>query len=403
MALKLYGNAWCPYSQRVRIVAVEKNIPVHYIHVPLGADVPTWFKQINPRGTTPVLSVAGGIIADSMRIAQYLDSAFPPPHALFPQRSGIRADIREFVNLVDHFAVKGMQALKADDFESHRLGFEDTMQELETRLVAHSQGPFFLGTNFSLADVAIIPFLDRFRHGFPVFCGLEPFAEWPRLRNLLHEAEHRMSVLETRLTRQESLEALEQVIGRKHREHRPLVRVETNSVTDARLWVAAAMSAVSADLERVPAGSPKDARVCYNARRIHHPTNAMMFLLESFGSPLLPESAFDEARAGSIIDAADAAIVALDEHRQGLVADGKLKGAIQALEALVIGPFAVGDDLTFADAVLAPLTSKYCALYRRRIVQEPLPRKLQAIHDYAMQDSTIRTALEAISPNLMWS
>ncbi len=63
----------------------------------------------------------------------------------------------------------------------------------EKVLAAKSAGPFFLGETFSFADVAILPFLDRYRYKLLAFRGVDFLANAPRLRGLLAAAEQRES------------------------------------------------------------------------------------------------------------------------------------------------------------------------------------------------------------------
>ncbi len=63
----------------------------------------------------------------------------------------------------------------------------------ERALVAKSNGPYFLGETFSFADIALAPFVDRFRYTLPALRGVDVFANAPRLRGLMAAIEQRES------------------------------------------------------------------------------------------------------------------------------------------------------------------------------------------------------------------
>ena len=377
MALKLYGNLVCPYVQRARIVAMEKNIPMQFVTIAPGAPAPKWFAAINPKMTVPTLNVAGEFITESMRIAEYLDASFPAPNSLFPPRSTTRADIREFVQIVDAFAVVGVRAMAEPDFKAVRPELDMMVRRLDQAMAQHGPGPYFLGTTFSLADVALIPFLDRFRHGFPAFCHYEPFVAAPRLRAFLSEAENRMSFIDTRMSRNETLRELEKTVGRTCSMPRAVVRVRPGDVTDARILVAAALGNVDIELRSI-----KDVampRMSHQNRDIFDATNAMLMLLESADSSLIPESNLQRAQAHCCVDDAAGLPALLEEASlsdQEARTTKALEDVSKGLKQLLRGNYVLGSNVCFADCVLAPIADGAHRLSKRRGVPVDVPQAL---------------------------
>lgn len=198
MSVKLFWNKICPFVQRAWIVAVEKNIPVELVYVPLDQDTPEWYAKINPNGTVPTLQHGDRIVFESNLIAQYLDDTFEPKQSLFPGSAFDRHRIRFFLEQVGEFVGYAYGFLMDSKGEGKQADFEWNVNNLEKLLVEQSSGPFFLGDTFSLADIALIPFLDRFRHTLYAYAnGYDLFASAPRLKRLLDAAQLRPSVFKT--------------------------------------------------------------------------------------------------------------------------------------------------------------------------------------------------------------
>jgi len=197
MSIKLYWNKVCPFVHRAWIAALEKKVPVELVYVPLGGEMPEWYKQINPRETIPTLQTGNTFIYESNLIAQYLDDAFEPKQSLFPGSAYDRHRIRFFMEQVGGFVGAAYSYLR-DPSDEKQTGLKHNIAGLEKLLIEQSEGPFFLGQAFTLADIAIVPFLDRFRHTLFAYCnGFDLFATAPRLKALLDAAYLRPSVFQT--------------------------------------------------------------------------------------------------------------------------------------------------------------------------------------------------------------
>lgn len=196
MSVTLYWNKICPFVQRAWITLIEKRVAFELVYVPLSGGTPAWYHEINPRGTVPTLKHGDRIVFESNLIAQYVDDTFDPKQSLFPGSAYDRHRVRFFLEQVGEFVGS------AYGFLSDRAGkdeFEANVKNLEKLLAEQSpSGPFFLGDTFSLADIALVPFLDRFRHTLFAFVdGYDIFASAPRLKALHAAATLRPSVFQT--------------------------------------------------------------------------------------------------------------------------------------------------------------------------------------------------------------
>jgi glutathione S-transferase len=185
-ALTLISHHLCPYVQRVAITLTEKRVPAERIYIDL-ADKPDWFTRISPLGKVPLLRVGDDVLFESAAICEFLEEAYPQ-HPLHPQDTLQRARHRGWIEFAS--------ATLADIW-----GFETARDEAVTRgkaqelhhkfsqveaALGHAKlddGPYFVGSVFSLVDAAFAPafrYFDLFDTiaDFGIFHGLERVLTW---------------------------------------------------------------------------------------------------------------------------------------------------------------------------------------------------------------------------------
>lgn len=206
-ATQLYVHKVCPFAHRAYIAALEKGAlqsgAIELVEVPLPT--PEWYNnEVNPRHQVPALKLPDGrSIPESLVVVQYIDEAFPGV-SLTPADLKDRADARVFVSDLDNFIGGLYKILREKDAVKREDLVKSTAEDvayLEKVLTAKSAGPFFLGQTFSFADVAILPFLDRFRYTLQELRGVDFLANAPRLRGLLAAAEQRESFKQSSQTK----------------------------------------------------------------------------------------------------------------------------------------------------------------------------------------------------------
>jgi glutathione S-transferase len=201
MAYKLYNAPQSTCSQRVRFVLNTKRLPFAEVKLNLldGDQLKPDYLKLNPNGVVPTLDHDGAIVTDSTVITEYLDEV--EPHASFtPEHPVLRARMRALMHFMDEMPAPAVriptynlaflpryQKMSREDFvamaESKPLrkefmlkmgqsGFpKDEMDAALGRLrrtyermdaeIEKSGGPWLLGKNISLADVAAMPALVR--------------------------------------------------------------------------------------------------------------------------------------------------------------------------------------------------------------------------------------------------
>ncbi|ORX49882.1 glutathione S-transferase [Hesseltinella vesiculosa] len=194
--LVLYNYKQSPYSHRALLALEALGATYENINVDIW-DKPEWFaKDIYPEGKVPVLAVDGVHVPESLVIVELVDrlsggNLVPAdPIKLAQSRVAI-----EFFGPIPRLCMQlgTKQITAAEFFEQSETGFERLHELL---LEQAENGPYFLGDQYSLADIAIAPLLARYL----AFCkfilqGYSPasISKHPRLQqfvdgNLAHPA-----------------------------------------------------------------------------------------------------------------------------------------------------------------------------------------------------------------------
>ncbi|OCH86089.1 glutathione-S-transferase [Obba rivulosa] len=159
--LVFYAGWFCPYVQRSWIALEEKGIPYQYKEVnPYKKE--KHFLEINPKGLVPAIEYKGKALYESLVLCEFFEDAFPA-HTLhlLPQDPLERAYARLWIDFISKSVVPSVQRLiQAQDANKQREALEDSVKALRT-VAAQVKGPWFLGTQFSLVDVVLAPWIVR--------------------------------------------------------------------------------------------------------------------------------------------------------------------------------------------------------------------------------------------------
>lgn len=192
--MDLYHNNMSVCAQKVRIVLAEKKLSPREYHLNLGAGethTPD-FLTLNPKGVVPVLIDQGHTITESTVICEYLDDAYPDM-PLRPSDPFQRAQMRSWTLIPDaglhlwcstiSFAIawrhqdRGAQmakwsaAIKAERMEAieqgldaplvhpHLHSYVSIIRKMGTAL---KSSRWLTGESYSLADIAMLPYVSRF-------------------------------------------------------------------------------------------------------------------------------------------------------------------------------------------------------------------------------------------------
>lgn len=154
----LYSYRRCPYAMRARMALKLANVEVEIREISLR-DKPTHMLQVSPKATVPVLILQdGSVIDESINIMLFALKE----HAL---GANIHAGIAELILENDTQFKLALDTYKYPERHpsktqiEHRADGEVFLQKLENLL---QEKPYLFGNNFSLADIAIFPFIRQF-------------------------------------------------------------------------------------------------------------------------------------------------------------------------------------------------------------------------------------------------
>lgn len=203
MSLVLYHHGSSACAAKVRFVLEEKDLDWQgiYIDILKGDQFDPDYLRINPKGVVPVLVHDGKVITESTVICEYLEDTFPE-HPVYPASSFQRAQARLWTKAVDEELHPACSALTYVVSHRHTLlknglgSFEDFLEAgssagksarrlkwqwiqqglsapgvedkillylsyLEKMEEALENSPWLLGDQFSIADIAMAPYLNR--------------------------------------------------------------------------------------------------------------------------------------------------------------------------------------------------------------------------------------------------
>lgn len=200
LSVKFYGNWRCPHTQRVWIGLEEKVVDYQWVEIDpyiagegirsrwllpveeLSALYPAFFAS-SPRGQLPALDNDGEHVQDSLILLEYVHEAFSGP-PLLPTTPHQRAKVRLWTRHVDaHIIPHFERLLSAQDPQGRvqaRQALLQGLADFQAAMAPESEGPFFLGDDFTMADIALAPWWQRMCSVLRAYRKFDPSA-CPRL------------------------------------------------------------------------------------------------------------------------------------------------------------------------------------------------------------------------------
>ena len=216
--LELYHGLASTCSKKVRLCLFEKGLPFrsHLLDLQKFEQHQPGYLALNPNGVVPTLVHKGRPVIESTIIIEFIEDTFPAV-PLRPADTHLRARMRLWTKFSDDVAYKAVYAptwMKLSAPAAQKLsaaelqevlgriptrerrdrwemvagtGFSeaelqdayDKMHHCLTKAeAALSEGPWLAGESYSLADIAMIPFVDRIQNLRP---DLVPADAFPRV------------------------------------------------------------------------------------------------------------------------------------------------------------------------------------------------------------------------------
>jgi glutathione S-transferase len=217
--LELYHAGLTTCSKKSRVALKEKGLAYksHYLNLGKFEHHDPAYLKLNPNGLVPTLVHDGMVVIESGVINEYIDEVFPAT-PLKPADPLSRAKMRVFCKMADEYALPAtrvptwtrtkaaqLQAMSAAEFDrvvaetalvDHQMklkalrgeGFsKKEFDEAYGRMdyvfarseAALADGPYLAGNAYSLADIAILPYIYAFREVRPELMTAHPrVGEW---------------------------------------------------------------------------------------------------------------------------------------------------------------------------------------------------------------------------------
>jgi glutathione S-transferase len=183
----LYSFRRCPYAMRARLALAVSAQPYELREVVLR-NKPADMLAASSKGTVPVLVLSGGEVLDeSLDIMRWALQQRDPQGWLSADRAImdklITANDGAFKHSLDRYKYPNRYADESGGDAAgfaltHRTQAAQWLVQLDARL----EGGWLLGTQASLADMALLPFVRQFAHTDADWFATQP---WPRLQGWL--------------------------------------------------------------------------------------------------------------------------------------------------------------------------------------------------------------------------
>lgn len=178
----MFGAWFCPFVQRAWIALEEKGVPYQWqeinpyedgqfgkatkLALPLEEKKRRYpdFVAASPSGLVPAIVHEGSPLSGSMVCLEFVEEQWPDRAPLLPAAPAERAKVRQWSTFASEKIVpQYYKLLMAQDEAAREAARTAVLGGLATWSDAmHTQeGPFFLGEQFSYADVALFPWMER--------------------------------------------------------------------------------------------------------------------------------------------------------------------------------------------------------------------------------------------------
>lgn len=151
--IKLVTSKFSPYSHRVEMVLIEKNIPYEKEVIDLQHR-PEQFVKDSPLGKVPLLYADGKILFESIVICEYLEEAFPET-PLHPKDLHDKAWHRAWMEFSNGILSRTFGMIFSENQEQFDIKKAETISRLAVLDKHLKFGPYFDGEKFSLIDACL--------------------------------------------------------------------------------------------------------------------------------------------------------------------------------------------------------------------------------------------------------
>eukprot|EP00045_Choanoeca_perplexa_P011790 m.126219 g.126219 ORF g.126219 m.126219 type:complete len:242 (-) comp15768_c0_seq8:325-1050(-) len=175
VAVDTFSIQFYPISSRLYNWTVEATYTKKALPLEKKQELYPEFVQASPWGLVPAIRHNGTTVCESLVTVEYIDEALKTGHALLPDSPAERSRVRVWTahaneRIIPHFYKLLMHSTSEERAADKNNLLKGLQQYAEAM---HPEGPFFLGPQFSMADIALAPWFERFLSVGKTYRGLE--------------------------------------------------------------------------------------------------------------------------------------------------------------------------------------------------------------------------------------
>lgn len=173
-------HAWCPYCQKVWLWLETKQIPYRIEKVTMFCygTKESWYKRLVPSGMLPAIAIDGRLTTESDDILLALERTFGPLGISLREISELRQLERRLFRAWCSWLCYPSRSAQAD--AANQTEFSAVATTVEAAL-ERTAGAFFLGEQFTAADVIFVPYVERMHASLFYYKGYSLRDQHPRL------------------------------------------------------------------------------------------------------------------------------------------------------------------------------------------------------------------------------
>jgi glutathione S-transferase len=177
------NHGWCPYCQKIWLFLEEKKVPYKIEKVTMFCygQKEAWYTKIVPSGMLPAVEIDGQIITESDVCLFQLERAFGPLGKSMADITAYRQLERQLFGAWCGWLCRPAVLPFAE--ANNKKNFEAALADVDKSL-SSTPGPYFLGEEFTAADVIFIPYVERmlaslyYYKGFNIKEASPAIAKW---------------------------------------------------------------------------------------------------------------------------------------------------------------------------------------------------------------------------------
>ncbi|MGC5703313.1 glutathione S-transferase [Pseudomonas sp. NFXW11] len=194
----LYSFRRCPYAMRARLALRYAGVALHTVEVSLKAK-PAEMLALSPKGTVPVLEVAGRVLEQSLEIMHWALDQHDPQNWRLQGDPEAQAQMAALIEDNDQVFKLHLNRYKYAErypeapMEHYRAQGEAFLAKLDGLL---QERRYLLAEHPSLADMALLPFVRQFAHVDREWFAQTPYTALQQWLHHLLESELFMAVMQ---------------------------------------------------------------------------------------------------------------------------------------------------------------------------------------------------------------